>query len=104
MKKLSKGDYVFASKYEDGDPHDHFVVGFFDGMLVDKNGKETERYMVIDGDGAQFRGNGFRRCEKISPSIGELIVKGIPLIEQGCASVWYWRYHPKELKELIEIM
>jgi len=103
MKKLHKGDYVLATKYQDGDPKDHFCVGFFNGMLIDNKGKETERYMVIDGAGANFRGNGFRRCEKIRGDVGELLVIGLELIQQGCASVWYWRYHPKRLKELIEI-
>ena len=31
-RQLAQGDYVLATKYRDGDPCDHFVVGFF-GML-----------------------------------------------------------------------
>jgi len=32
IKKIKKGDYVLATKYSDGDPKDHFAVGFFDKM------------------------------------------------------------------------
>ena len=103
-RSLKKGDYVLATKYRDGDSHDHFAVGFFDGMLIDNNGKITGRYLVVDEDGVKFRAGGFRRCEKISKDIGNLLVLGIPLVEQGCASVWYWRYHPQQLKELIHIL
>jgi hypothetical protein len=103
MKKtLQIGDYVLATKYQDGCPRDHFCVGFFNGMLIDKWGNETDRYMVVDSDGNNFRGNGFRRCERIQRKTGDLIVKGIPLIEQGCRSVWGWRRHLKDLERLIE--
>jgi len=69
-------------------------------MLMDRDGRETDRYMVIDSKGVNFRGNGFRRCEKIQGKTGDILVKNIRIIEQGCASVWYWRRHLKELQEL----
>jgi len=69
---MKKGDYVLATKYSDGDPWDGWAVGFFDGMLHYKSG---DRFMVIDSNGHQFRGNGFRRCEKITPDEGEAIIK-----------------------------
>jgi hypothetical protein len=99
MKKspLKKNDYVLATKYRDGDPGDHFVVGFLKGMLGD-------RYLVADGSGNLFRANGFRRCEKISGDIGYLIVKNGKLLEQSCSSIWWWRYHPKRLQEFVEIL
>jgi len=100
---MNKGDYVLATKYHDGCPRDHFVVGFYDGRLKDRNGKETDRHMVIDADGRQFRANGFRRCEKISAEIGALIVDAIPLLEMGHASIWYWRYHPAHIKRLLTL-
>ena len=65
--RLAEGDYVLATKYDDGDPGDHWAVGFFDSMLGD-------RYMIVDGNGDQFRGNGFRRCEKITSEQGEWMV------------------------------
>lgn len=104
MKSLEVGDYVLATKWGDGCARDHFVVGFYAGLLVDKFGDITDRHMVVDGEGKQFRMNGFRRCERVSGDIGDMIVKGMKLIEMGSASVWYWRYHPKQLKKLVETL
>jgi len=102
MRNLKKGDYVLATKYHDGDTKDHFCVGFFNGMLVQNNGAVTDRYMVVDGTGCNFRRNGFRRCERISRSVGDTLVANINLIEHGCVSAWYWRYHPKQLQQLAD--
>lgn len=71
MDRLKKGDYVFATKYSDGDPGDGWAIGFFDRMLP-KIG--ADRFMVVDNDGHQYRGNGFRRTEVISEEIGELFI------------------------------
>jgi hypothetical protein len=63
------GDYVFATKYSDGDPRDHFVVGFIVadvGMWRPGN----ERWTVVDDDGHPFRGNGFRRVRPINRRVG----------------------------------
>ena len=49
--------------------------------------------LVIDNEGENFRGNGFRRC-------GKIICDNIKLIEHGCASVWYWRNNVKKLEIL----
>lgn len=92
-KKVKIGDYVLATKWSDGDPGDHFAVGFF------KEYTWHNRYMVVDIDGIPFRGNGFRRVEKISEKIGKIICDNLDIIEKGAVSVWYWRYHPKQLKE-----
>jgi len=62
------GDYVLATKYEDGDPCDHFVVGFVSGRLGD------DRWMVKDGAGNNFRANGFRRVEVITEGEGHALV------------------------------
>jgi hypothetical protein len=61
------GDYVLATKYTDGDPCDHFCVGYVDRMLIQYN---PSRYHVVDGQGQPFRGNGFRRAEQISEKEG----------------------------------
>ena len=61
------GNYVLATKHEDGDTGDHYVIGFFDSMLPKLGG---DRYMIVDGEGKQFRGNGFRRAEKITAEEG----------------------------------
>lgn len=86
---LKKGDYVLATKYRDGDPGDQFCVGFYDGFYM--NGDST-RHLVLDGEGKQFRRNGFRRVAKISRDRGEWIVKNLALIErmQDRYSVWHW--------------
>ena len=94
MKELVRGDYVLATKWNDGDVHDNFVVGFYDG-------KDGDRYYVVDVYGNQFRQSGFRRCERVSEEVGELIVMGMELIERCSASIWYWKYHPKTLRKLI---
>lgn len=96
MKPLIAGDYVLATKYGDGDPKDHFCVGFFREML-------HERFLVEDNKGQLFRANGFRRCERVSQKVGYKIVATMPLIEQGCKSVWYWRRNTKKLEALRKI-
>lgn len=93
---LAVDDYVLATKFNDGDPCDHFCVGFYCGRLGD-------RFLVKDGQGNLFRGNGFRRCEKISRRVGAALVAAIPLIGNTPGrSVWYWRYHPAELERLLK--
>lgn len=86
---MNEGDYVVATKYRDGDPGDHFCVGFYAGPY-DHYG-ET-RHLVVDQNGNQFRANGFRRCESISFDRGKHIVSHMPLIERyrNSYSVWDW--------------
>lgn len=84
------GDYVLATKYSDGDPQDHFAVGFYHG-LTEHN---PPRFHVIDGNGQQFRGNGFRRIRKISQERGAWIVVNIRAIELSGRSVWYFARCP----------
>lgn len=83
-KKLIPGDYVLATKYSDGDPHDQWCVGFF---------KETSdgRHIVVDESGIAFRPSGFRRCEAISAEEGELILSentmnSLPPL--SCGGIW----------------
>lgn len=82
--KLNKGDYVLATKYKDGDPKDHFCVGFFESMTW------HNRYNIINSNGEFFRGNGFRRAQKITQEVGKMIVDNIQVIEQSNVSVWDW--------------
>ena len=88
---LTPGDYVLATKWRDGDPGDQWAVGFFAGML-EKVGED--RYMVSDEDGRQFRGNGFRRVEKISSERGRWLLEHKQLIDDGCRSLWWWSRAP----------
>jgi len=58
---------VLATKFSDGDPGDHWGVGFYDG---ERNG----RHYVKDGEGNQLRGNGFRRVGRIHKDAGALLL------------------------------
>lgn len=86
-KTLQIGDYVLATKYQDGDPNDHWVVGFYDGTLPKTTG---DRYMVKDADGNQFRSNGFRRVKRISKERGGWILANQENIMFAGRSLWWW--------------
>jgi len=99
---LVKGDYVLATKYEDGDPGDQWAVGFFDSMLAVAAGN---RFMVVDNDGKQFRANGFRRCEKISDAQGRWMIGRIPEIEATIPHVGYdedGQWHGRNIWDWLE--
>ena len=96
-RDLQRGDYVLATKYSDGDPHDHFVVGFIGDRLDYATGV---RYQVVDGNGQQFRHNGFRRCERISAETGKTIVEHMKFIEMGAKNVWWWKRHLAILRNM----
>lgn len=93
MTDIATGEYVVATKYADGDPGDHFCVGFYAGNY-DHFGQM--RHLVIDSNGAQFRANGFRRCEPVSSDRGTWIVDHMPVIERyrDAYSVWDWVHAP----------
>jgi hypothetical protein len=80
--KFKKGDYVLATKYSDGDPRDHFVVGYFRDMTW------HGRFNVIDDEGDLFRHNGFRRMERIPKQIGLTLIKEMDKIENSGIGVW----------------
>ena len=85
MGELEKGDLVLATKWHDGDPCDHFAVGYWIGFT------HHSRHRVVDSLGNLFRGNGFRRVEKISQSEGEEVLKLLPIIsDKPGNSVWYY--------------
>ncbi len=88
VKEMKKGDYVLATKYGDGDAHDHWSVGFFD--RTDKDASGNDRHFVVDGDGNQFRGNGFRRIAKITGERGAWMLKKARWIELSGRSVWHF--------------
>jgi hypothetical protein len=92
---FNRGDYVLATKWDSGDPKDHFVVGFFSGMLIDVAGRKTDRFMIVDSHGVSFRANGFRRIAKITPECGNWIISHLEEIEQGDRNLWsikrFWK-------------
>jgi hypothetical protein len=81
-----KGDYVLASKYADGDPQDHWAIGFYDGITSPHY--DPPRHNVVDAQGNQFRWNGFRRVEKISKERGRWMIDNAQAIELSKVSIW----------------
>lgn len=92
------GDYVLATKWSGGDPCEPFAVGFLSHIKGD-------RFHVVDKDGKTFRAGGYRRCEKITYEIGDVIVAAMPVIsDRPGRSLWYWRYHPAQLARMVEAL
>lgn len=83
MKKLKIGDYVLATKWSDGDPKDHWCIGIY-------SGEENGRHYVVDKNGNNFRGNGFRRAKKITSNRGKWMLDRSEEIEHSGRSVWGW--------------
>ena len=82
---MEHGDYVLATKYSDGDPCDQWAVGFYSGPTP------SDRHMVVDADGNQFRPGGFRRCEPITGDMGAWLLRVVPPMEMGCppgVNIW----------------
>jgi hypothetical protein len=84
MTRIANGEYVLATKYTDGDPGDEWAVGFL-------HHREGGRYYVVDGGGIQFRGNGFRRIQRLTPEVGERILMYRDTIERSRRSLWWWK-------------
>lgn len=92
VANLNQGDYILATKYKDGDPCDHFYVGFFNGY----SDHEPKRFMVVDNEGNNQRGNGFRRAEKITSEEGRKLIELMPEIgDRSGPSVWW---HLKQIR------
>jgi hypothetical protein len=72
--KIEVGDYVLATKYNDGDPCDHFCIGFVSSFTW------HDRYIIVDNEGRNQRHNGFRRAEKITEEEGRQLVEMMPEI------------------------
>lgn len=84
-EELKKGDYVLASKYDDGHLGDHWHVGWFVGMTD----HDEPRYEVADNDGNLVRGNGFRRAERITPFVGNELIRLAK--EEEWERMCYWK-------------
>lgn len=80
-----KGDYVLATKYNDGDPGDNWAVGFYDR-------EEGGRHFVVDGEGKQIRYSGYRRAGRITSEYGNwLLGTAAKILEQsppGTVNLW----------------
>ena len=96
MTELRKGDYALATKWSDGDPKDHWAIGFYDGV-IEVCGES--RYLVVDINGKQFRPGGFRRTKGIKPEVGDWLLAHKDQIEMSTRSLWGWEKHArKELR------
>ena len=99
------GAYVLASKYADGDPRDHFCLGFLSSILHFDSGPDRTRFIVVDNSGVPFRASGFRRAETVSTRTGDILFAIFQIIgDKPGHSVWWWRRHLKEAKELAATM
>lgn len=81
------GDYVLATKYSDGDPGDMWALGFYDGVN-DQQG----RHYVVDNEGKQIRGNGFRRVARIRSDVGHWLIcvasQSLERCPPGTVNLW----------------
>ena len=78
------GAYVLATKYADGDPCDHFFVGFVYGRT------HHGRYLIADKDGRCQRANGFRRAERITAEEGSALVAMFSAIQDKSGPSLWW--------------
>lgn len=86
MSEPQPGDYVLATKYHDGDPCDHFFVGFVSEVSRKPNGV---RFMIVDSEGRNQRANGFRRAERITEEEGRELIAMFPEIgDKPGPSLW----------------
>jgi hypothetical protein len=91
---LPIGAYVLATKYDDGDPCDHFFVGFVAGHTW------HGRYLIADNNGRSQRPSGFRRAERITPDEGAALVAMMPDIgDRDGPSLWWHLDRIRQAKE-----
>lgn len=83
-RPVLSGDYVLATKFDDGDPGDWWGVGFYD---CEKDG----RHFICDNDGNQIRRGGFRRVGHITTEYGAWLLSVCDALERspaGTVNLW----------------
>lgn len=90
-KPLTKGDYVLATKYADGDPGDPWAVAFY--LEPGPDALDKPRYRVSHADGTLIYGpNGFRRCRRgLRADVGDWLLKNAKSLEAsppGTVNLW----------------
>ena len=79
------GEYCLATKYDDGDPGDHWGLGFY-------SGERGGRYYIKDSGGKEIRANGFRRVARIRADVGTWLLttaaKALEASPPGTVSLW----------------
>ena len=81
---MNIGDYVLATKWNDGEAWDHWAVGFYAGT----HPWNAERHMVVDAAGNQIRANGFRRCAPVTHELGQWLLQNATELESCGANLW----------------
>lgn len=100
MKPIAVGDYVLATKYNDGDPKDGWAVGWVGSIT---NHFDSIRYIIVDANKTVIgRANGFKRAKRISGEKGAFMVTYGVAIEK-----WYgysmWTMYRTSMKNLIKL-
>jgi hypothetical protein len=87
MTEIREGDYVLATKYNDGDPGDAWAVGFYHGRLGD-----TDRHLVGGESGPEsYRAGGYRRVGLIDRDFGAWLLSVAKALESsppGTVNLW----------------
>jgi len=99
-KPIAIGDYVLATKYNDGDPKDGWAIGWVGSIT---NHFNSIRYIIVDATGTVIgRANGFRRAKRISWEKGAWIVNHATAIEK-----WYsysmWTMYRTSMENLAKL-
>ena len=97
----AEGDYVLAAKYSDGDPQDHWCIGFYKYHYT--NSAHVKLHIVADANGKSFRANGFRRVEKISKERGAWMLQNARAIESSGRSVWHFAACEMNQDNIVEV-
>lgn len=83
---IEKGAYVFATKYDDGDPGDAWAVGYYMGQTL--NG----RHLVGDGKGVSYRRSGYGRVRAgLRDDAGHWLMANNEILESsppGMINLW----------------
>jgi hypothetical protein len=80
----SVGDYVLATKYQDGDPGDPWALGFYAGI------NDRGRHLVKDGTGQLIRAGGYKRVGRVSEAIGRWLLTNADLLERAPSKINLW--------------
>ena len=77
-------DGKMTTEYEDGNSFNQWCCGFFDSMTE----HDEPRYNVVGANGELLTNGGFRRCERIHPSIAKYLVENKEHISTHSYDLW----------------
>ena len=83
------GDYVLGTSYWDGDAHDPWFVGFFDG------GNNVKGFRILNQDGALITQAHISRCELITQDVGSKLLDGTTYVGK-----YLWDFVEESRKKL----